>query len=46
MDLNFLLLWNYSLELHDYYFAIQDKLIYTEVLITDSCLVCEVSQVQ
>lgn len=40
-DLSFLILWNYGLESHDYYFAIQDKLIYPKVLITDSGLICQ-----
>lgn len=39
MNLSFLILWNFSLESHGYYFEIQGKLIYTEVLITDSGLI-------
>lgn len=38
MDLSFLVLQNYSLELHDYHFKLQDKLIYTKVLMTEGGL--------
>lgn len=34
MDLSFPVLWNYGVQSRDYYFAIQDKLIYTNVLVT------------
>lgn len=44
MDLSFLILWNYSLELHDYCLKLQDKLIYTNILMTDSSLISSLSR--
>lgn len=39
MDVSFLILYNYSSVLHDYWFKLQGKLIYTKVLMTDSSLI-------
>lgn len=40
MDLSFPVLWHYGVQSCDYYFAIQDKLIYTNVLVTHNGLTC------
>lgn len=40
MDLSLPVLWNYGVQSRDYYFAIQDKLIDTKVLVTDNGLSC------